>query len=307
MKEKGRRAASLFSTRGCATGDVCYNIVVDSVKIAAKVNLSLRITGKRGRLHTLDMRVCSVNLFDAVTLITTEEAAKREKEGECVVLGDGKFAFRSVLPEFQPRLFLPRLEHAYTALKDCFGDAEGVFLVDKSIPPCAGMGGSSAAVAAMARLLSERTGIDPSREFLASLGSDVPYMYVGGEARVKGCGEEVEILPFVGRYVVAVYSERGVDTAEAYALYDEGARSDDGENDLFAAACALNPSVARSYGALREAGAERVVMSGSGSAVCAFFDEESEALRTMALLPVEINAELLHTTGGFPHSVRADL
>lgn len=285
---------------------MCYNNGVDSVKIAAKVNLSLRITGKRGRLHTLDMRVCSVNLFDRVALLPRDEAEATEREGGCALLGDGKFAFRSELVGFQPQLFLPRLEHAYIALKDYFGDAEGVFLVDKSIPPAAGMGGSSAAVAAMARLLAAKTGVNPSQEFLLSLGSDVPYMYVGGEARVKGCGEDVEPLAFVERQVVVVYSDGGVDTAEAYALYDEGARSD-GANDLFAAACALNPAVEISREALLAAGAEHVVMSGSGSAVCAFFDDADDAARVLTRLPSDLNAELLHTTGGFPYSVRADL
>lgn len=285
---------------------MCYNNRVDSVKIAAKVNLSLAITGKRGHLHTLDMRVCSVNLFDRVTLIAAERAAEKERAGECVVLGDGKFAFASSLAAFRPKLMLPRMENAYAATREFFGDADGVLLVERNIPPCAGMGGSSAAVVGMVRLMSARTGKTPTTEFLLSLGSDVPYMYVGGEARVTGCGESVERLPFVERHIVVVYPEGGVDTASAYSLYDAGARCR-GDNHLFAAACALNGNVPAAERALREAGAEKTVMSGSGSAVCAFFDDEREAAYVMSALPPEFNAELLRTIDGFPYSARSDL
>lgn len=257
-------------------------------------------------MHTLDMRVCSVNLFDRVTLLSRDEAAERENRGECVVLGGGRFAFASALADFRPRLMLPRLENAYNAIKEYFGDVDGVFLVEKSIPPCAGMGGSSAAVAAVVRLLEKKSGKTPDVGFLLSLGSDVPYMYTGGEARVTGCGESVEKLPFVLRHVVVVYVNGGVDTATAYGLYDSGAQCA-GDNHLLAAACALNGGVPVAARALADAGAERIVMSGSGSAVCAFFDGEDEAARVLSSLPSEFNAEILRTIDCFPYSVRSDL
>ena len=142
--------------------------------------------------------------------------------------------------------------------------------------------------------LSARSGIRPTSEFLLSLGSDVPYMYEGGEARVTGCGESVERLPFVKRSVLLVLPSGGADTAKAYALYDQGVISP-GDNHLFAAACRLCPETGRAAEALSLAGARRVVMSGSGSAVCAFFGDEQEAERVKRALPRDLDCVLLHT------------
>ena len=169
-----------------------------------------------------------------------------------------------------------------------------MFAIEKRIPARAGLGGSSAPAAALVRLLSARSGIRPTSEFLLSLGSDVPYMYEGGEARVTGCGESVERLPFVKRSVLLVLPSGGADTAKAYALYDEGVTSP-GDNHLFAAACRLCPETGRAAEALSLAGARRVVMSGSGSAVCAFFGDEQEAERVKRALPRDLDCVLLHT------------
>lgn len=236
-------------------------------KIGAKVNLSLAVTGRRGGLHTLDMRVCSVSLYD-----TAE-----------IVRGDGaRFEWTSVPMGFEKELFEPRLNEIYSVLKAKFG-GEPRFRFEKGIPSGAGLGGSSALVAAMAKLWGREAGMSADDGFLLALGSDVPYMYRGGEARVTGCGESVERLPFVGRKVLIAFPEGGVDTAKAYALYDEmsanGAlpkRGTEFFNDLYAPAVRLNPDVERVKILLAECGAERVVMSGSGSAVCAFFGKGEE-------------------------------
>lgn len=237
-------------------------------KVGAKVNLSLAVTGKRGGLHTLDMRVCSVSLYDTAEIIG----------------GDGaRFEWASVPQGFVKEMFEPRLNEIYSALKAKFG-GDFRFRFRKGIPSGAGLGGSSALAAAMAKLWTRGTGKSADDGFLLSLGSDVPYMYRGGEARVTGCGESVERRPFVARKVLVAFPEGGVDTAKAYALYDDMAAQGtlperEGEffNDLCAPAVRLNPDVARVKNMLSECGAERVVMSGSGSAVCAFFGIEEES------------------------------
>ena len=181
--------------------------------VGAKVNLSLAVTGRRDGMHTLDMRVCSVSLGDGVRLSE----------------GGARFSFTET-----PAGFV-RGEYSFT--------------IAKRIPHLAGLGGSSAPVAGMARLWAKARGVTPDPRFLLRLGSDVPYMFRGGDARVRGAGEEVEGLPFEEREVLIVTVEGGVDTAKAYALYDgmcgeERYAHGDGElffNDLFPAAVRLNP------------------------------------------------------------------
>lgn len=160
-------------------------------KVGAKVNLSLAVTGKRGGLHTLDMRVCSVSLYDTAEIIG----------------GDGaRFEWASVPQGFVKEMFEPRLNEIYSALKAKFG-GDFRFRFRKGIPSGAGLGGSSALAAAMAKLWTRGTGKSADDGFLLSLGSDVPYMYRGGEARVTGCGESVERRPFVARKVLVAFPE----------------------------------------------------------------------------------------------------
>lgn len=264
---------------------------MNSAVAAAKVNLTLHITGRRETLHTLDMRVCSVSLFDRVTLLPPASAP------EGIADGSGRTVLTAMPEGFRPELFFEAFSRTLSLAEEFFGKTEGVFAIEKRIPARAGLGGSSAPAAALVRLLSARSGIRPTSEFLLSLGSDVPYMYEGGEARVTGCGESVERLPFGKRSVLLVLPSGGSDTAKAYALYDEGVISP-GDNHLFAAACRLCPETGRAAEALSLAGARRVVMSGSGSAVCAFFGDEQEAERVKRALPRDLDCVLLHTVDG---------
>ena len=70
-----------------------------------------------------------------------------------------------------------------------------------------------------------------------------------------------------------------VDSKEAYTLYDKIGSEKYGkrENHLEKSARQLNNSVVKARELLEKAGAEDVVMSGSGSAVVGIFDNENEA------------------------------
>lgn len=301
---------------------------MDKIRVGAKLNLSLRVTGKRGGMHTLDMRVCSVSLYDEVRLLP---ANGKENIRE-------RISVTSSLDGFDPERFMSVPEKALALFEEKYGKTDCAFSIVKGIPSGAGMGGSSAAIAGMVRLLAEKTGITPDVGFLLSLGSDVPYIYTGGEARVRGTGEDVEKLPYKKRYAVILIAEGGVDTARAYALYDEmqnrgeadskgacglvhnadgaesanAADSADSEkmadgadesalyaNDLYAPAIKLNPLVAKAADTLCAAGAENVVMTGSGSGVCAFFDDEESARRVYSRLQSGERVYFLDTIRGF--------
>lgn len=274
-------------------------------EIGAKLNLSLVVTGKRGKMHTLDMRVCSCDLCDEIAAVPAH--------------GRTRFVFRSDLPEFRAELLLPLVERSYGILSAKYGESEYAFEIVKRIPPSAGLGGSSAVGAGLARLFAREKGCEIDDDTLLSLGSDVPYMYRGGEARVTGTGECVTPLPFVKRYAVIVVPDGRVDTAKAYALFDETGKGDGADcgavaetlrrNDLYFAACTVNPEIAVAAKTLAEAGADDVTMSGSGSAVCAFFgeDEREKALLVQEKVAPVYRTYFVGTTCGFLHSDCADL
>ena len=77
-----------------------------SESTGAKLNLSLAVTGKRGNMHTLDMRVCTADVCDRAELLPGE--------GE-------RFVFRSFPEGFVPERFVPRLNAVYGKLRARFG------------------------------------------------------------------------------------------------------------------------------------------------------------------------------------------
>lgn len=234
------------------------------IEIPAKLNLSLKITGKLDNLHTLDMETLSVSLYDVVT-------AERTKNGISVELTgyDGLDASR----------YLPVINRAIEKFVTRFGEVGARLKVVKNIPLGAGLGGSSAAVAGVVKALAEFKNVRLDSDFLLTLGSDTPALYEGGHLRVTGVGDKIEKLDYVKKYFVALVPEGGVDSGQAYALYDALGSMPFGtrENDLELAARKLCPQIIDARRLLEEAGASEVLMSGSGNTVCAVFDDEEEA------------------------------
>lgn len=238
---------------------------VGQVKIPAKVNLSLEITGVKGGLHTLKMETMAVDLCDIVSF-------------EGVDGGKIEFSFGKAFDGFDEGRFRPIIERAISKFVDTYGSIGARLVIDKNIPLGAGLGGSSSAVAGVVKALENLKNIRVDTRFLLSLGSDLPVVYKGGHNLVTGIGDVVESLDFEEKYFVILVSG-GVDSKEAYALYDKIGEEKYGkrENHLEKSARILNKDVILEREALEKAGAEDVVMSGSGSAVVGIFDSESEA------------------------------
>ncbi|MBQ2715148.1 MAG: hypothetical protein IJF76_05930, partial [Clostridia bacterium] len=162
-------------------------------KVNAKINLNLFITGKAGSMHTLDSLMHSVTLFDTVTM----------SRGYGVYMDgvqDDKNCLWKVLRKME-EYDLPKVR----------------FDIQKGIPMCAGLGGSSADMAAGIVLVREGFGVDiPAIE----LGSDVAFMVDGGLARVSGIGEKVEKLNALELNLVIAKGVGGVSTKDAYEKFD---------------------------------------------------------------------------------------
>lgn len=229
------------------------------VRAFAKVNLTLDITGHNGKLHILDSVMASISLFDEVEI---------EKAGEIKV----EF-LNAAIPENN------------TALKaaELVKEKTGVPLsvrVKKGIPVAGGLGGSSADAAAVLYAAGKILGTDFSRDAL-KVGSDVPFMMMGGLARVRGTGEEITPLAPLNLGLTAINCGE-VNTAACYAEFDAlarpGVRSTEAflgvlksggdirtvmSNDLLAPAEKLNPVIARVRSELSKRGI-KAFLSGSG-------------------------------------------
>jgi 4-diphosphocytidyl-2-C-methyl-D-erythritol kinase len=176
--------------------------------------------------------------------------------------------------------------------------------LEKRIPPGRGFGGGSSDAAAALVALNALWGCALDRAELAALGahagSDVPLFLGSPLAVLRGRGEQVE--PVQARCswrLVLAWPDYGLSTAEVYAAYDRLGPGDAGEpaatavldrldgpaaeagpflvNDLTDAADNIRAGRFDVRACLRQAGAEAVGMTGSGSAWFAAADRDDRA------------------------------
>lgn len=169
--------------------------------------------------------------------------------------------------------------------------------IDKRIPAGAGLGGGSADAGAVIGLLSDAYGIDADTalDVGASVGSDVPFAIQGGTALVRGRGEQIEqIEPLSGFALAVVVPPFSLATPDVYRRWDEldgpvGPAMSDASlppqlrgrdpmrNDLYPAAADIDPRIADWVDELSAQWGTEVAMTGSGSALFAYFADRAEA------------------------------
>ncbi len=158
-----------------------------SYKAYAKVNIFLKITGKRGDYHEILSRFVLVNdLYDTLTFVAKEN-------DDFVIMGDFNCetgqntiykAFKALL-EATKSDSLKRLMQSHAVN------------VEKKIPSFAGLGGGSSDAATYLLMCNEVLHLGLSRDELAAIGAkvgaDVPFFVYGYQsANVSGIGEIVE-------------------------------------------------------------------------------------------------------------------
>lgn len=244
----------------------------------AKINLHLEVLGRRpDGFHELRTVFQSVSLHDRITLERTAAAIELEVRGEPVPGDRTNLAWRAA------EAFLER-----------WGDGGVAMRLDKRIPVGGGLGGGSSNAAtvllALRGLFGEPAAPEELVETAAALGSDVPYFLVGGTALGTGRGERVTALPdLVEERLWIVDPGVRVSTREVFAAgpFARSVPDDErierlrrgetrrpsevlGRNDLESRVLRRYPQVEAVYTALVQSGVERVGVTGSGAAVCAF-------------------------------------
>lgn len=199
------------------------------IKCPAKINLNLKITGKReDGFHNIESIMQTISLFDYL-LITAEDYT----ENKIILTGNSDE--------------IPYDEHnlVYKAVK-LFLDKTGVVNkkitidIEKNIPVCAGLAGGSTDGAGTIFGLNEifETNFSEKKldELCASLGSDLNVCLHGGRILAKGRGEIIEQLPFEEFNVSLIKPiNLGISAKEAYTKYSqkkERAVNINFENDL---------------------------------------------------------------------------
>ena len=265
------------------------------IEARAKLNLGLAVGPERGDgYHEIATVFQSITLADTLLAVRTRRGFRlRVRHEDASVRGRAARARRALVPSGAGNLVW-RAARRVQAQAGIQGGAS--FLLIKRIPSRAGLGGGSAdaaaAIAAMNAL--HRLGISRARRLAlaAEIGSDVPFALAGGTAIGLGRGERLQRarLERAFRVVIAVPGWR-VSTALAYKQLSkrkygltawrtnlEFAQSLGRKRLNLSRALSLGNAFEKVLGSRREdfeglrerlraAGAARVLMTGSGSAV----------------------------------------
>lgn len=252
------------------------------VRIPAKVNLTLDVTGRVESFHTLDSIFASISIYDTIVL------KKRNDSGISLAFsGD----VGGIVKE---------KTNAYRVAQmiiNKYGTNGAEIKIERGITCGGGLGGSSADAAGVINGLAQLYGIDDENgldEIANSIGSDVAYMRKGGFARVRGRGELVERIPIEKKfYYIVIDAKNSISTKDCFALYDKEEKktlpcTEDAlkclyandykgffekiKNDLYAPACKLLPEISENLSDLKQYG--MAVMTGSGSSVIGIYEEK---------------------------------
>ena len=294
-----------------------------SIESRAKLNLFLKVYGTRpDGFHNIHSIFQTIDLAD-VLIFSLEKGRSgitiRTKDND-LPIGDDNLvvkAYRRLAKIKEP------------------SPGEGILCeIIKKIPIGSGMGGGSSNCASALFALNTLLGIGLDEKSLsklgAELGSDVPFFFTGGTCFVHGRGELLEMLPDISKGGLLIASPPiSVDTAEAYKLLDEFRRIRNidvleipDEDEMFEIwnSAILNggfevymhndfeelifehyPEIAETRRLLQQV-SNTVYMTGSGSALFAYFSDYQDAWKALDIFKKSGDVRLViarPVTGGY--------
>jgi 4-diphosphocytidyl-2-C-methyl-D-erythritol kinase len=274
------------------------------IRAPAKINLGLRVVGKRADgYHLLDTIIVAVSLYDEID-IRKVRATSKNQTGDALIKiscnhpdvpqGEENIVYRAA------RLILKKTQRAQPIS----------IHIKKNIPVGAGLGGGSSDAAAtlvgLNRLFKLRLSIASLKKMAISLGADLPFFIQARPVRAQGIGERLRPLRDMPRFwAVIVYPGFPVSTAWVYGnllrkltkpivntSITPSLKSLDGltrqlENDLEGVTLKRYPEIGGLKQKLLHEGALRVLMSGSGSSVFGIFVSKQAAAKAFRRLRQE--------------------
>jgi 4-diphosphocytidyl-2-C-methyl-D-erythritol kinase len=263
------------------------------VRALAKINLGLRVLGKRpDGYHELRTVFQTISLADGIDIAYTPGAKTAVELDDALGIPDNL------------------VERAAWLTMDAMRAGGRVEIrLKKHIPMGAGLGGGSSDAAAVLLALPALAGrpLEVPRlcELGQQLGSDVPFFLLGGAAAGIGRGTELFPLPdAAARHGILVAPGIHVDTAQAYRDLSPRLTTELQQNKIFSfqshtwdPGC-LKPAIndfeevvfeqhgrlAALKRRLSQAGAVPALMTGSGSAVFGLFPSRGAALEALGVL-----------------------
>jgi len=274
----------------------------------AKINLGLRILDRRpDGYHNIESVMTPVLPCDEIMLTTSPEISMTCDDSG-LACDDGNLCMR-----------------AAHILRQESGITDGVRIhLQKRIPVGAGLGGGSSDAAAVLRGLCQLWNLKIQQQSLtplaAQIGSDVPFFLRANSAAVSGRGEAVEYFDLdIPYWIVIVYPGIHCSTAWAYSEIDKLRKGPHGKessisnpfkerlvrdlnfpdrlkswlkNDFEEIIIRAYPLVEKIRHELYRQGAVFTQLSGSGSSLYAFFDDEEQAMNVCSSVEGEFGVFL---------------
>lgn len=258
-----------------------------SFRSCAKINLGLRVVGKRpDGYHNLESVFQEISLCDEIECKRTSGEIKIQCDHPAVPLDEKNLCHK-----------------AFRIARDIGGLKEGIRIqIKKNIPVGAGLGGGSSNAAACLKAFNRMFDLGLSKGRLirlaAQIGSDVPFFILGKTALIKGRGEVVLPIHFLTNYqVILVYPNFSISTASVFEKFEMNLTeynsddkfeagiseiqnlddlSDSIFNDLEKIVMDCHPVLKEIKQHLKRKGAQFVSLSGSGSVVFGLFNSSKK-------------------------------
>ena len=262
----------------------------------AKINLALDILGTRpDGYHDMRMVMQTISLCYTVTVEETAAGFELQTDGDFIPAG------KKTLEQWAAEAFFEAIGQPMPGLR---------VTLEKVTPAYAGLGGGSADVAALLRILRDTYAPGLPAEELErigfTVGSDMPFCVRGGTALAEGRGEVLtDLTPLPDCWFVLCKPDFGIPTPSLFARVDGGELTH--RPDINGMRLALEtgdlPGVAARLGnvfegvlpeeyhevfhikkRLMELSALNAAMSGSGPTVFGVFAEQETARRAAEVL-----------------------
>jgi 4-diphosphocytidyl-2-C-methyl-D-erythritol kinase len=264
------------------------------IRAPAKLNLSLRIVGKRkDGYHLLDTIMVPITLFDELEI--KRRVGKKETSKRALPLR--VTCDHPLVPGGEKNL----VHRAASLLLQTAGIQPAIDIhIRKRIPVGAGLGGGStdaaAALVGLNRLLKLGYSVAFLEKLAASIGADVPFFVRSRPAQARGVGDRLTPLTHIDPWwVVVLYPKFAVSTAWVYSNLSFNLTKSRPNttvstlltrrqeyaglfvNDLEAVTVRRYPQIRLMKDSLIELGALGASMTGSGSAVFGAFGSREKA------------------------------
>lgn len=180
-----------------------------SLNSNGKINIGLNVTGVLSNgYHLLDMIMVPISLSDKITGEIEDISGTLEIKTN-----------KADIPVNEDNILWKIYDKFYN--ESGFSKRKISLYLEKIIPHQAGLGGGSSNGAFLLKLLNEFHGNFFSQERLIeigkSVGADIPFFLINKSARVRGIGEDIEIIENnLKNSIILIKPQFGVSTGKAY-------------------------------------------------------------------------------------------